>query len=116
MQKIDFSLLKNIEEHLNATLVSETFVEEKPAKKTHGKPAPEIKVAEDKVPEHKAPKAVAKKPVHPVRERHPDRANEKVPSGLEATGPVVGFGAILPGFMEQKFTLPKPLPVGAEAE
>jgi superfamily II DNA/RNA helicase len=115
------ALLKNIETHLNATLLSETFVEEKPAKKPQEKPAPEVKVSEDKIaenkiPGHKAPKAVAKKPVHPVRERNPDRANEKVPSGHEATVPVMGFGAILPGFMAQKVTLPKPLPEGAEAE
>jgi superfamily II DNA/RNA helicase len=115
------TLLKNIETHLNATLISETFVEEKRAKKTQEKPAQEIKAievktTEEKAPENTAPKAVAKKPVHPVRERHPDRANEKVPSGHEATGPVMGFGAILPGFMAQKVTLPKPLPEGAEAE
>jgi len=115
------TLLKNIETHLNATLISETFVETKPAKKPQAKPAPEIKAievkkTEEKAPENTAPKAAGKKPVHPVRERHPDRANEKVPSGHEATGPVMGFGAILPGFMAQKITLPKPLPEGAEAE
>jgi len=115
------TLLKNIETHLNATLISETFVEEKRAKKTQEKPAQEIKAIEVKTtkenaPASTAPKAVAKKPAHPVRERHPDRANEKVPSGHEATGPVMGFGAILPGFMAQKITLPKPLPEGAEAE
>jgi superfamily II DNA/RNA helicase len=113
------TLLKNIETHLNATLISETFVKEKRAKKTQEKSeikAIEVKTTEEKAPKNTAPKAVAKKPAHPVRERHPDRANEKMPSGHEPTGPVVGFGAILPGFMAQKVTLPKPFPEGAEAE
>jgi hypothetical protein len=99
---------------LNATLLSQTFVEEKRAKKTQEKPAPEIKIAEDKLPENTAPKAAGKKPVHPVRERNPEREKERVPSGHEPSGPVVGFGAILPGFMAQKFTISKQVSEDAE--
>ncbi len=94
------TLLKNIETHLNATLLVETFVEEKA----------QIIASEKSVPQKSMPAEIVRKPFHQARDKNTNNdqgyKRDYIGTSYEPSGPVIGFGSITPAFMLHTAMLP----------